>query len=84
MNDTLVTVRTFYQVPLAGMAKALLDEAGVECWLADVYAGGLYFPATFGGIKLQVRSKDEAAALQALEQLDAPRGDESETDSNAE
>ncbi len=66
MSEDWVTVATFYQLPIAEMAKSMLEAAGIECWLRDEHVSRLYFAATFGGIKLEVRPEDEAAALEAL------------------
>lgn len=72
MNDNGVTVGTFYQLPIADMAREILEAAGIECWLVDDHASCLYPPATFGGVKLLVRKKDEAAAHEALQHLENP------------
>ncbi len=68
--DGWVTVATFIAHPHAILAKSVLDAAGIECWLRDEHVSRMYggaYGAAFGGIKLQVRPEDEAAALAALE-----------------
>lgn len=83
MSEQWITVATYNQQPLAALAKSVLDAAGIECWLRDEHVAGAYFGggAAFGGIKLQVRPEDEAAAREALRQDAAIAGDESLSES---
>jgi hypothetical protein len=81
MDEKWVTVATFYQLPIAEMAKAVLEDAGIECWLSDAHVSRLYFPATFGGIKLQVRPEEEEAARSLLHRPTIVAGPDS-TDEN--
>ena len=68
--DGWITVATFFAHPHAILAKSVLDAIGIECWLRDEHVSRMYggiYGAAFGGIKLQVRTEDEAAALEALQ-----------------
>jgi hypothetical protein len=70
MTESWITVATYYQHLQAGLAKSALDAAGIACWLRDEHVElyGALAPVVFGGIKLQVRPGDEAAALEILGQ----------------
>ena len=66
----LVTLERYRDMPLAFVAKSILDSAGIESFLADenvlrmdwLYSNGL------GGIKLLVREEDAETARAMLEQ----------------
>jgi DNA-directed RNA polymerase subunit RPC12/RpoP len=66
----LRTVRQFRDLPEALLAKGLLESAGIPCFLADDNIVRMdWFISNFvGGIKLQVRPEDEAAAVAVLDQ----------------
>jgi len=66
----LATVRKFRDLPEALLAKGSLDSAGVESYLVDDNMVRMdWFISNFiGGIKLQVRPEDAAAASQILDQ----------------
>jgi DNA-directed RNA polymerase subunit RPC12/RpoP len=68
--QNLKTVRQFRDLPEALLAKGLLESAGIPCFLADDNIVRMdWFISNFvGGIKLQVRPEDEAAALAVLDQ----------------
>ena len=67
-NDTalreLVTVRTFRLPSEAMVAKAMLDSAGIECFVADNHAASI-LGSDVTGIRVQVNriDADEAVAL---------------------
>jgi hypothetical protein len=68
----LVTIRTYAGLAEAMFARGVLEDAGVECFLADENTfriNWLYAPM-LGGMRLQVRAADveDAAAL-----LDTPQ-----------
>jgi hypothetical protein len=78
MSEDWVTVATFNMHAEATLAKSALEAAGIPCWLRDEHVGRMYGgiqSAVFGGIKLQVRPEDEAAALAALEGSDPLKPD---------
>ncbi len=66
----LTTLAQFRDLPAALLAKGLLESAGIECFLADDNMVRLdwFISNLLGGIKLQVKPEDEAAALEILEQ----------------
>jgi len=66
----LVTVRQFRDLPEALLAKGSLESAGIECFLADENLVRLdWFISNFiGGIKLNVRTADEANARTILDE----------------
>lgn len=57
MEDELVTVRSYRDLPEAQMAKAKLEDEGLECFLTDENMAALV-----GDMKLQVAAKDLEAA----------------------
>jgi hypothetical protein len=66
----LVTIRQFRDLPEALLAKGFIESAGIECFLADENIVRMdWFISNFvGGIKLQVKSEDVAAAREVLDQ----------------
>lgn len=82
MSKQWITVATYTQQPLAALAKSVLDAAGISCWLRDEHVEmyGALGPSVFGGIKLQVRPEDEAAAPEVLRADARIAGDELPTD----
>jgi hypothetical protein len=65
----LVTIRTFYQLIEAQLAKARLEDVGIPAFLRDEHTISInpLYTHTLGGIKLQVHEADEVLALQVLE-----------------
>jgi hypothetical protein len=68
--EGMVTVGRFENPMEAQMAKGMLESAGVECMLVGENVNSL-LQAAFR-VRLQVRTEDEAAALELLA---APAGD---------
>ena len=67
----LVTIRRYHDFGMAMIAKSLLENAGIECYMADentVRIDWLYLNA-IGGMRLQVRAED---AEKAIALLDSP------------
>lgn len=63
-------IRRFRDLPLASLAKSILDSSGIESFLADentVRMDWLWSDA-ISGVKLWVRSEDAEAALKLLDQ----------------
>ncbi len=63
----LVTVRSFFNPSEGMLAKALLDSAGIECFLADDNAARI-IGGNIPGIRLQVNRADADAAMALLDQ----------------
>jgi Putative prokaryotic signal transducing protein len=63
----LVVVGTFPSAADAGIAKGVLDEAGIDSMIRSDNAGGMY-PA-LAGAELLVREEDAKGALEALEAI---------------
>ncbi|MFZ0479900.1 MAG: DUF2007 domain-containing protein [Terriglobales bacterium] len=63
----LVTVRTFFNPSEAMLAKALLDSAGIECFLADDNAARV-IGGNVPGVRVQVSRVDAEAAKALLDQ----------------
>jgi len=63
----LVTVQTFRLPSEAMLAKAMLDSAGIECFLADDQAASI-LGADCTGIRVQVNRIDADVAMALLEQ----------------
>ena len=66
----LVVVGTFRSTADAGVAKGVLDEAGIESMIRSDNAGGMY-PA-LAAVDLLVREEDAERALEALEAIPPP------------
>ncbi len=63
----LVTVLSFFNPSEAMLAKALLDSAGIECFLADDNAARI-IGGNIPGIRVQVNRVDADAAIALLDQ----------------
>jgi hypothetical protein len=70
MPDDLVTVTTYMTAYEAHIAKACLEEAGIDVFLQDVHTVGLRWDLSnlIGGVKLQVPSADAERATEILAQ----------------
>jgi len=66
----LVVVGTFPSIADAGLAKGVLDEAGIDSMIRSDNAGGMY-PA-LAAVDLLVREEDAERALEALEAIPPP------------
>ena len=75
--DELIILRRFRELPEALVAKALLDTAGIESFLADEHIVRIdwFWSNLVGGVKLCVRENDEEAALETLDQSFTPQLD---------
>ena len=62
----LIVIRHFMNLPQALMAKASLDSAGIECYLADDNMVRVEWSGLVGGIRLRVRPQDAEDALRIL------------------
>jgi len=69
-NPDLATVGRYRDSPEAFVARAVLEGAGIECFLRDETTVGLdwLLSNAVGGMRLQVAAKDEAAARDVLSQ----------------
>lgn len=79
----LVTVARYRDMPEAIVARAVLQEAGIECLLRDenTVRTDWLLSNLIGGMRLQVAAKDEAAAREVLSQ---PAPQQFATDSGEE
>lgn len=69
MLDEPVTVATFADSFEANLAKALLEEAGIQALVTgDQIESTWHLTSTFGGVKLVVAERDLADAKEVLEQ----------------
>lgn len=66
----LVTVGRYRDMPEAVVARAVLQEAGIECLLRDenTVRTDWLLSNLIGGMRLQVAARDEAAAREVLSQ----------------
>jgi len=66
----LVTIQSFRDPLEAMLAKAMLDSAGIECFLADDNTGRIlgFASNVIGGIRMQVNRIDAEAAKTILTQ----------------
>src|SRR5215813_4299520 len=65
-----VTVGRFRDLSEALLAKGMLESAGIECFLADqdLVRMDWFYSNAIGGMRLQVKEEDAAAATEILEQ----------------
>lgn len=70
----VVTLRRYRDLAEAIVARAVLESAGIEAWIADenLVRMDWFYSNMVGGMRLQVAGDDVAAAREILEQ-DAPR-----------
>ncbi len=68
MSDEIIVLTSFRNPNEAHMARIALEEAGINCAVADQNVSGLHaiYSDTAGGIKLMVRRSDAQAATEAL------------------
>ncbi len=64
-SDQFVTIGKFLEPTAAQIAKGMLESAGIECFLQGENANNMLALAFRS--RLQVRSKDQEAALELLE-----------------
>ena len=64
----LVTVRKFRELPEAFLAKGSLESAGIESFLVDDNMVRIFVSTFTGGVRLQVRAEDAAAAAEILDE----------------
>jgi len=69
-HPRLVRLHRYRDMPLASVAKSILDSAGIESFLADenVLRMDWLYSNALGGIKLLVREEDAETARTMLEQ----------------
>lgn len=70
--EPIITLETYSNAALAGLAKARLDAYGIPCFLSGETVGALYpFTVdTFSGIRLQVFERDADQARELLNEAD--------------
>jgi hypothetical protein len=70
----VVTLRRYRDLAEAIVARAVLESAGIEAWIADenLVRMDWFYSNMVGGMRLQVAGNDVAAAREILEQ-DAPQ-----------
>jgi hypothetical protein len=81
--DPLVTIRTYSRVIDARLAQVRLQGAGMPAYLLDEAVASIdpFLTNAIGGVKLQVRLTDEAAARELLDRsIDDDAGDEETMD----
>lgn len=66
----LVTVARYRDMPEAVVARMVLEQAGIECFLRDENTVRMdwFWSNMIGGMRLQVAARDEAAARELLSQ----------------
>jgi hypothetical protein len=69
-SRSLVTIRKFRDLPEAFIARSVLENAGIECFLQDENTIRMewLWSNMMGGARLQVAIEDETAATEALSQ----------------
>ncbi len=68
-SPRVVTLRHFFTLPEALLAKSILDSAGIQSYLIDENTIRMdwFYSNALGGIKLQVREADATAAAELLD-----------------
>jgi len=71
---SVVTLRRYRDLAEAIVARAVLESAGIEAWIADenLVRMDWFYSNMVGGMRLQVAGDDETAAREILEHV-APR-----------
>jgi hypothetical protein len=64
----LVTVRKFWSLPDAELAKGVLDSAGIESFMFDENMGRMYLTNVIVGVRLQVDPENVEIATRLLDQ----------------
>ncbi len=68
MEDELITIARFDNIHDAYLIRSKLESEGIECFIPDEMLAKTTFTslAGEGGIRLQVREKDAADAMEIL------------------
>jgi len=72
--DSVVFLESFYEPMAANLARTRLEAAGIPCFLSNEHLVSLmplYSPIT-GGVRLHVRRRDVATALEILHDVPVP------------
>jgi hypothetical protein len=64
----LVTVRKFWSLPDAELAKGVLESAGIESFMFDENMGRMYLTNVIVGVRLQVDPENVEIATRLLDQ----------------
>jgi Putative prokaryotic signal transducing protein len=64
----LVTVRSFWNMPEADLAKGLLEASGIDSFLFDENMGRLYFVNVVRGVRLCVDAENAKEATRILDE----------------
>ncbi|HBI14666.1 MAG TPA: DUF2007 domain-containing protein [Desulfobulbaceae bacterium] len=82
MDDNLVVIAEYRDLPQAGLAQSTLEENSVQCFLENQYMVGVnwLYSTALGGIKLKVREGDVPQAKEILKtfEVDCSEGAEEE------
>jgi predicted RNA-binding Zn-ribbon protein involved in translation (DUF1610 family) len=67
---SLVTVRRYRDLTEALVGRAQLESAGIPAWIADEHLVRMnwFYSNLLGGMRLQIEIRDEAAALEILDE----------------
>ena len=70
IQPDLITLKTFYNLQQAYLAKNSLENEDILCFLQNENSSGTmrWYTSTTGGIKLQIRPTDEQKAIEILEE----------------
>ncbi|HMK22352.1 MAG TPA: DUF2007 domain-containing protein [Terriglobales bacterium] len=82
--QNLVTVRRFRELSEALIAKGSLESAGIECYLVDDNMVRIFVSTFTGGVRLQVKPDDLAAATEILNAPPPPDVEGDETTPSSE
>jgi predicted RNA-binding Zn-ribbon protein involved in translation (DUF1610 family) len=68
MENKLITIAQYRDLPQAGLDKSILEEQGVKCFLENEYTVGVnwLYSSALGGIKLKVLESEAAQAHEIL------------------
>jgi len=70
-QNKLITIKKYWDITEADLAKSLLDSAGINCFLANANMVATYglIANAMGGIELQVKESDAKKALEILNSI---------------
>ena len=60
INDKIITFETFYDPMLAHIIRTRLEDAGIDCFIADENTIGAqpFYNQAIGGIKIKIFERD--------------------------
>lgn len=72
MSNKLITIKKYWDITEADLAKSLLDSAAIDCFLANANTIATYglIANAMGGIELQVKESEATKAQEILKSVE--------------